>query len=165
MFRQPLFESLLQRSQSKRRPAKAVPPHRQFQIFGSVIWDAFDVDSPGKVVARTRVTRILGGCVFLEDYQGADGLFGQSFTINDSSRDRWHQTWVTNHGTLLTIEGGLEDGKMILGGTDRTNNKTRQVRGTWIAVPGGVRESAVISTDGGKTWTQWFDLIFRSHKP
>ncbi len=140
------------------------PVHRQFD-FWIGDWDAFDVDNPGKVVARTRVTRILDGCVLLEDYQGADGHFGQSFTIYDSSRNRWHQTWVTNQGTLLMIEGGFEDGKMVLRGADRTKDKTRQVRGVWKAVPEGVQETAVISTDGGKTWTQWFDLIFRSHKP
>jgi hypothetical protein len=142
------------------------PAYRQFD-FWIGDWDAFDIDNPRKVIARTRVTRILGGCVLLEDYQGADGHFGQSFTIYDSSRGRWHQTWVTNHGTLLVIEGGLEDGgKMVLQGTDRTTNSaTRQVRGMWIPVPGGVQESAVISTDGGKTWIPWFDLIFRRHKP
>ena len=138
--------------------------YRQFD-FWIGDWDAFDVDNPGKVVARTQVTRILDGCVLLEDYQGVDGHFGQSFTIYDSSRSRWHQTWVTNQGTLLVIEGGFEDGKMVLRGADRTKDKTRQVRGVWKAVPDGVQETAVISTDGGKTWTQWFDLIFRSHKP
>jgi hypothetical protein len=147
----------------KATPCKT-PPYREFDFWVGD-WDAFDVDSPGKVVARTRVTRILGGCVLLEDYQGADGHFGQSFTIYDSSRDRWHQSWVTNQGTLLVIEGGLEDGKMVLRGTDRIKNRTRQISGTWKAVPGGVQETAVISTDGGKTWTQWFDLIFRRHNP
>jgi hypothetical protein len=140
------------------------PIYRQFD-FWSGDWDAFDVHDPSTVVARTRVSRILGGCVLLEDYQGADGHFGRSFTIYDSSRNRWHQTWVTNQGTLLMIEGGLEDGKMVLRGADRIKDKTRQVRGVWKAVPEGVQETAVISTDGGKTWTQWFDLIFRSHKP
>jgi hypothetical protein len=30
---------------------------------------------------------------------------------------------------------------------------------------GGVRETAVTSTDGGTTWQPWFDLVFRPHKP
>lgn len=144
-------------------PCKA-PVYRQFD-FWIGDWDAYDVDEPHTVVARTRVSRILGGCVLLEDYQGADGHFGQSFTIYDSTRKRWHQTWVTNQGTLLMIEGGVEDGKMVLLGADLIKDKTRQVRGVWKAVPTGVQETAVISMDGGKTWTQWFDLIFRSHKP
>jgi hypothetical protein len=144
-------------------PACDSPVHRQFD-FWIGDWDAFDSDNPSKVVARARVTRILGGCVLLEDYQGADGHFGRSFTVYDSSRRRWHQTWVTNQGTLLVIEGSFEDGKMVLQGADKTKDKTRQVRGTWTAVPEGVHEYAMVSTDGGKTWTQWFDLIFRTHK-
>jgi ketosteroid isomerase-like protein len=28
---------------------------------------------------------------------------------------------------------------------------------------GGVRETAVTSTDGGKSWKPWFDLVFRPH--
>jgi ketosteroid isomerase-like protein len=42
-----------------------------------------------------------------------------------------------------------------------TNGNERQVRGTWKPVSRGVRETAVTSTDGGKTWKPWFDLIFR----
>ena len=111
-----------------------------------------------------RVESILDGCVLRETYDGANGAKGQSFTIYDDSRGVWHQTWVTNRGRLLTIEGKLEDGAMVLAGSDRTaEGKVRMVRGTWKAMPGGVRETAVTSTDGGATWTPWFDLAFRRH--
>jgi ketosteroid isomerase-like protein len=36
-----------------------------------------------------------------------------------------------------------------------------QVRGIWTQVSDGVREMAVISRDSGKTWKDWFDLLFR----
>jgi len=148
---------------SAKSAACSDPVYRQFD-FWMGDWDAFDVDNPSKPVARTRVTRILDGCVLLEDYQATDGHTGQSFTIYDASRHIWHQTWVTNRGALLTIEGGIQAGAMVLSGTDLTyDNKERRVRGTWRAVDGGVRESAVISTDGGKTWNPWFDLLFRQH--
>ncbi len=32
---------------------------------------------------------------------------------------------------------------------------------TWKAEDKGVRESAVMSKDGGKTWTPAFDVLFR----
>jgi hypothetical protein len=54
---------------------------------------------------------------------------------------------------------------MTLTGTDRVKGTERQVRGTWKPATDGVRETAVISTDGGKTWSLWFDLIFQAHKP
>jgi len=127
-------------------------------------WDAFDFGTATKD-ARVRVDRILDGCVIHEDYQSVDGHKGESFSVYDDSRRVWHQTWVTNRGQLLIIEGNMQDGAMVLAGIDRTTSgKERHVRGIWKPVNGGVRETAVTSTDGGKTWKPWFDLMFRPHK-
>jgi len=147
-------------------PASCVSPeYRQFDFWVGD-WDAFDVDKPAIKVAHLRVDRILDNCVLRENYEGTDGHKGQSFTIYDATRKVWHQSWVTNRGQLLIIEGNFQDGEMVLGGADRmADGKERRVRGTWKRVSGGVRETAVISTDGGKTWKLWFDLLFRPHKP
>jgi hypothetical protein len=125
-------------------------------------WDAFEVADLKTSVAHLRVEKILDGCVLKETYSGANGLEGQSFSIYDQARGIWHQSWVTNHGQLLIIEGGLRDGKMALSGTDKApDGRDRIVRGTWAPEAGGVRETAVRSPDGGKTWQPWFDLIFK----
>jgi hypothetical protein len=142
----------------------SAPPHRQFD-FWLGDWDAVDHDNPATVVARTKVDRILDGCVLREDYQGTEGLNGQSFTIYDAPRATWHQSWVTNRGTLLVIEGAFRDGEMVLSGSQHTSSGEKLIRGTWKPVDGGVREVAVTSTDGGRTWKPWFDLLFRPHKP
>ncbi|MFZ0213019.1 MAG: hypothetical protein WBE20_13470 [Candidatus Acidiferrales bacterium] len=143
----------------------AAPEYHQFD-FWIGDWDGFDVDKPGVVAARNHVDRILDGCVLREDYRGMDGSEGQSFTIYDATRKVWHQTWVTNRGKLLVIEGNVQNGEMVLRGVDRlANGPKRQVRGTWKSVMEGVRETAVISTDGGKTWKPWFDMLFRPHRP
>jgi hypothetical protein len=145
--------------------ACVAPEYRQFDFWAGD-WDAFDVDKPTTKVARTRVDHILEGCVLLEDYQGTNGAKGQSFSIYDAARKVWHQSWVTNRGQLLVIEGALQAGEMVLTGIDHTpSGEERLVRGIWKPIDGGVRETAVISTDGGKTWKPWFDLIFRGHKP
>lgn len=137
------------------------PEHRQFD-FWIGDWDAFDVTRPTTKVARTRVDLILDGCVLHEDYEGADGHKGQSFSIYDGSRKIWHQSWVTNRGEMLVIEGGRQAGEMVLSGVDHTaDGEERHVRGSWKPVNGGVRETAVTSTDSGRTWKPWFDLIFR----
>jgi hypothetical protein len=129
-------------------------------------WDAFDFDAPHVVAARTRVDRILDGCALREDYRDTNGMQGQSFSIYDASRKVWHQSWVTNRGKLLVIEGQFRNGEMVLSGSDRTlQGSERLVRGTWKPVSGGVRETALTSIDGGKTWTLWFDILFRPHKP
>jgi len=128
-------------------------------------WDAFDADNLNLAVARTRVDRILDGCVLREDYQDIGGLKGQSFSLYDMSRGVWHQSWVTNRGRLLVIEGKLENGEMILSGEDRTaDGKARRVRGVWKSTHDSVRETAVTSIDGGKAWQPWFAIVFRPHR-
>lgn len=136
--------------------------YRQFD-FWIGDWDAFDTDDPGKVVARNQVDSILDGCVVREDYRSASGSEGQSFSIYDASRKVWHQTWVTNRGVLLVIEGTFQNGEMVLNGADPAKGG-QIVRGEWKPVEGGVEERATLSSDGGKTWKPWFDITFRPHK-
>jgi hypothetical protein len=130
--------------------------YRQFD-FWIGDWVVADVVSPA-IVAHAKIDSILDGCVLREDYQATDGHAGQSLTVYDASRSVWHQTWVTNGGTLLEIEGKFENGEMMLSGR---NQKGEVVRGTWKPVNGGVREMAEKSGDDGKTWVPWFDLMFR----
>jgi ketosteroid isomerase-like protein len=135
----------------------AASAYRQFDFWAGD-WDVFDVGSPIKV-AHARVDLTLDACVLREDYQGTDGYKGESFTIYDAAREVWHQSWVTNRGELLVIEGNIKAGEMVLSGEDHA--KGALVRGTWKPENGGVRETAVSSTDGGRTWKPWFDLVFR----
>jgi len=135
--------------------------YRQFDFWVGD-WDAFEVTDLKTSEAHLRVEKILGGCVLKETYTGANGVEGQSFSIFDRTRGVWHQSWVTSRGQLLTIEGGMQGGKMVLSGAEiAPDGKNRLVRGTWAPENGGVRETAVRSTDGGKTWEPWFDLIFK----
>ena len=151
-------------AQNPQRSPCTTSEHRQFDFWAGD-WDAFDVDNPAEKVARVHVDLILDGCVLRESYEGADGHQGQSFSMYDSSRNIWHQSWVTNRGELLIVEGHGRAGEMVLSGTEQTTNGPKMVRGTWKEVNEGVRETAVTSVDGGKSWKPWFDLLFRRHKP
>jgi ketosteroid isomerase-like protein len=127
-------------------------------------WDVFDVENPATQVARVQVDRILDGCVLREDYQDTEGHKGQSFSIYDAALKTWHQSWVTNRGQLLLLDGNLRGDEVVLNATEHTNDgKNKLIRGTWKPVVGGVRETAVTSIDEGKTWKPWFDLMFRPH--
>lgn len=81
-------------TQSSKPAACSALEYRQFDFWAGD-WDAFEADNPNTPVARTRVDRILDGCVLLEDYQDTNGSHGQSFSIYDASRRVWHQSWVT----------------------------------------------------------------------
>lgn len=141
--------------------ACSAPGYHQFD-FWIGDWDGFDVDKPTVVIARNHVDRILDSCVLREEYRGMNGLEGQSFSIYDASRKIWHQTWVTNRGNMLVIEGDFRGGEMVLSGADRTaEGKERRIRGIWKPEKDGVRETAVTSIDAGKTWQPWFNMVFR----
>ncbi len=137
--------------------------YRQFD-FWIGDWDVFDMDHPARQVARVHVDRILDGCVLREDYQDVEGHKGQSFSIYDLARKSWHQSWVTNRGQVLQLDGGLQGGDIALRATElTTDGKEKQIRGVWKPVADGVMETAVTSLDGGKNWEPWFDLMFRPH--
>ena len=138
------------------------PEYRQFDFWVGD-WDTFEAGKAA-VVARTRLDPILDGCILREDYESANGLRGQSFSLYDASRRIRHQNWTTNRVQLLTVEGRIEDGGMVLAGEERAaDGVERLVRGNWQPINGGVRETTVTSLDAGKTWQPWFDLVFRTH--
>ncbi len=139
--------------------------YRQFD-FWIGDWDTYETDAPDKIVARNRVDSILDGCALREVYEQGDGLTVQSFTVYDAARKVWHRSWVTNRGQLLVLEGGMQGDRMVLTGEERSaGGASRLLRGLWARVPGGVRETAETSSDGGRMWKPLFDIVFRPHKP
>jgi hypothetical protein len=136
--------------------------YRQFD-FWLGDWDTFDHGATGKPsIARNHVNAILGGCVLHEVYEQTDGLTGQSFTIYDADRHVWHQTWVTNHGQLLVLEGSLLGSSIVLDGIDHGDHDAT-IRVSWEKQGDGVREVARKSHDGGTSWQPLFDILFRPH--
>ncbi|HET7921388.1 MAG TPA: hypothetical protein VFM15_01380 [Gammaproteobacteria bacterium] len=143
--------------------ACSTPIHRQFDFFVGE-WDAYDVQAPDKIMARNSVKIILDGCVIHEDYRQNDGLHGESYSLYDAVRKVWHQSWVTNRGELLLLDGGLQGDRMVFTGTQRTRSgKTSLLRGIWYRQGDDVRETATRSLDGGKTWEPVFDILFKPH--
>lgn len=125
-------------------------------------WEVYDVGA-SKLKAHNSVTRMLDGCAIREVYSRIDGYVGESFSTYDSSRARWHQSWVTNRGELLLLDGGLKDGNMVLTAIEHAATGIAPLtRGVWRPARNGVvRETAERSIDGGKTWTPVFDIEFR----
>jgi len=138
--------------------------YHQFDFFEGD-WDTYDYANPDSIVARNTVTPMLGGCAVREVYVQRDGVQGESFSAYDASRRRWHQSWVTNRGSMLLLDGHLDGGRMILTATDvDAKGDSSLVRGIWTPQHGSVRETAQRSKDGGRTWEPLFDIVFRPHK-
>jgi hypothetical protein len=73
--------------------------------------------------------------------------------------------WVTNWGSLLLLDGGLEGDRMVLTETEQAKDGTSSLlRGIWHREGAAVRETAERSSDGGKTWNPVFDILFRKHR-
>ena len=128
-------------------------------------WDTFESDTPGGAsIARAHVEAIAGGCAIHELYEQGDGLIGDSILSYDPVRKEWQQTWVTNRGSIMVIFGNFKDGMLVLEGeVHLMDGRSVTQRITWQTQNNGVRESAVQSKDGGKTWTPAFDVVFLKH--
>lgn len=126
-------------------------------------WDTFESDAPaGSPIARSQVTAIAGGCAVRQTYAQDDGLLAESILSFDPATAQWQQTWVTNRGSLMVVTGPVADDGMVLEGEVRLRDGTRVMqRITWKAENDGVREWALVSRDGGATWTPAFDVVFR----
>ena len=141
----------------------SAPAYRQFDFWLGE-WDVFE-EGGSKAEARATITSIQNGCGLREQYEGADGSSGESLSMYDPSPAEWQQTWISNRGQVVFIHGNLQGEAMTLSGTDDSGGGHRLVRGVWKPESAGVRETAETSSDGGKTWTPWFDLSFRKRSP
>lgn len=127
-------------------------------------WDTFEATGERSSIARAHVTLIAGGCAVHELYEQTDGLIGDSILSFDPVRKVWQQTWVTNFGSLMVITGTFKNDALALEGEVHVKDgRTLRQRITWKAEQDGVRETAVMSNDGAKTWQPAFDVLFRKH--
>jgi hypothetical protein len=131
--------------------------HRQFDFWiGS-----WRVENPAGAVVGHNTIRRVTDCFLHESYTTPTGYEGQSFNIYDRARGVWHQSWVDIGGLLLQLDGGFEDGKMILEGPGvGQDGSTILNRITWSVVGGNpdhVRQLWETSADDGKTWSVSFD--------
>jgi len=117
----------------------------------------------GRERGRNSIAREYGGNVVYERFDGRPGidLVGMSVSVYREAVDRWFQTWVDNSGNYFALQGGMEDGEMILlgeqsGPRGRVSLRMRfseieDDRFTWRW------ES---SKDDGETWDTLWELAY-----
>jgi hypothetical protein len=134
--------------------------HHQFD-FWIGDWDVRD--RAGAMQGHSHIEAIVQGCGIAEHWQGAKGGNGVSYNAWDPASGKWHQFWIGNGGNVLYLEGGIENGRMTMVGSQmQANGKPSLQRIGWTAQPdGSVIQVWDQSTDAGKTWVVAFEGIYR----
>jgi hypothetical protein len=139
-------------------PACTDPGYKQFDFW----LGTWSVTGPqGKHAGDNVITKEMGGCVVHEHWVGGGNIIGESFNTYTPGRNKWHQTWVDNTGTLLLLDGEATADTMRLASetSDSTGVVTRhEIRyyplDAWRDT---VRQLWRVTTDGGVTWKTIFD--------
>ena len=137
-------------------PPCAEGPFREFDFWVGE-WDVRDAS--GKTAGVNTISSEENGCVLIERWRSAAGGTGQSYNYYDPAARKWKQLWV-GLGILLHMEGAFSNGSMRLEGPLQYLGQGRStiLRGTWSKLDDGrLRQHFEESTDGGTTWTTWFD--------
>ena len=144
-------------------PRCEAPEHREFDFWVG----RWRVESPtGQHLGNSVIDSILSGCVLHEQWSGARGLKGESFSVWDRLSKRWHQSWVDSSGSLLLIDGAREGESIRMEGEGKRPDGTRvRNRITWTPLAnkdcsGCVRQLWEQAVGDGE-WAVSFEGIYK----
>ncbi len=155
----PRFEATVKMVERKAKPCEHDLRYRAFDFWIGE-WDVY---SPaGQQVGINSIEPLLSSCMLLENWTSGSGTSGKSMNYLDPATGRWHQKWVDESGQIIDYEGEFKSGAMRFEGrlTDGAG-KISLSRMTFTPQTGGsVKQFIENSTDGGGTWTVWFNGIY-----
>jgi hypothetical protein len=125
-------------------------------------WDVYATGTE-RMVARSLIERLYGGCAICENWMPSRGAHGGS--LSSFHGDGWRQIWVDGNGSWAEFRGGLEGGAMVITGVwpgaagpgSRPLVRMRYTRGA----DGTVRQQVFMSGDDGATWQANADFTYR----
>ena len=102
--------------------------------------------------------------VMLEVVTPVRGVGAESLVTYDTGATLWHWDQVSGDGSILSLQGGLQNGEMVMEGDESGASKHMLVRVTWISNGVTIHEAAERSADG-RVWSSWFERDFRRATP
>ncbi|MGH7681257.1 MAG: tetratricopeptide repeat protein [Candidatus Eiseniibacteriota bacterium] len=152
------FAALTLKVEANERPCSHDPAYRQFDFWVG----EWQVKSREGAPAGTNSITIENGDCWVHEHWLSPGGNGESFNFYNPTTQKWHQSWVDDQGQVAEFDGGLKDGAMAMEGYRQGTAGARiPARLTLTPLPDGtVRQLGENSTDGGKTWTILYDLIY-----
>jgi hypothetical protein len=142
------------------------PEARQFDFWVGE-WDLAYVENGKAGTSHNRVTKILDGCVLLEEFSGAPSsrLDGRSVSTFDRATRQWKQTWVDNTASYLDFTGGWTEGRMVLTREAEITGRKFLQRMVYEDIRAeGLKWLWQRSDDGGKTWTTGWEIAYKRVK-
>ncbi|HYC37399.1 MAG TPA: DUF1579 family protein [Usitatibacter sp.] len=161
------FSALFAHAQGQPTYACDSPESKQLDFWVGE-WEA-TYAGPNNTVgkSRNRITKIMDGCVVLEEFSGAPGtkLNGHSVSTFDRASRQWKQAWVDNTASYLDFTGVFAEGRMTFAREiERQGKKVRQRMVFQDIRPESFKWLWQGSNDNGATWTTQWEIDYRRVK-
>lgn len=153
------FAAVLALAEKNANPCLHGGPYDDFDFW---VGD-WDVYMGGQKRARNVITKEMNGCIVRERYSNNLGYSGESINYYDPESGRWKQNWVDSAGGVVRYSGeGRGPGVMVMEGANTSaRGQTQLARVTWkLLEDGRVHHVIEQSTDGGETWSSFFDGLY-----
>mgnify|MGYP003571194646 CR=1 FL=1 len=138
---------------------KAPTDDRALLHFWVGAWDCYSA-TRRKQVGTNELTMRNSGHAILEHWEASDGTSGESWNWYDPASAAWKQVWIDQAGGVITFTGTRQgDGILFEGVSSDEPGATQRMHVRPIS-GGRVQQTGTASTDGGKTWTLRYDLIY-----
>jgi len=121
----------------------------------------------GQQVGTSHVDVVSGGCALLENWRDMRGSEGKSLNTFDPTSGAWRQFWVGQGGGVTDYNESEWHGSSLtfVAHSRAQNGSAFMQRLTFTPLPDGVvRQFGEGSTDGGKTWTSFYDFHYHPVK-
>jgi len=116
------------------------------------------------VLSKIKVSRVADGCGLLEWVTPVRGIGAVSLVTYDTGATLWHWDQISGDGSILSLQGGLQNGEMVMEGDESGAAKHMLARITWASNGVTIHEAAERSADG-RVWNAWFERDFHRAAP
>lgn len=141
----------------------ASDPHREFDFWIGK-WSVSDAS--GKLQGHNEIRKVQKGCVLEEQWTSVRGGSGQSMNYYHPGRKEWRQLWLDGGASIIDIQGGLEDGSMVLTGTIfyLAQSAEKPFRGKWTLLEDGRVRQFFEQQDEAGQWQVWFEGFYQKEQ-
>lgn len=162
------YSSFITRATTNAMPCLADKQFREFDFWIGE-WDVYP-NGANVIVGHSKIEMASGGCMILENWtaKGVVPNEGKSMNYVNPSTGKWEQLWIGSGGINQNnpqkfVNGVYSDNAMRFEFEQLTPQGSKQI-GRFIFFnegPDQVRQFNEVSSDGGKTWSTVYDLVYK----